>query len=417
MPREPLKIDELMARPSYQFFSAVEQLLNDCNALTVKKTFFSDGLEPIRADLDSLTKACRLLKPLLLPHEENRKPCESSQRTLDKLKKAETNLDAARETLSKLKLSFEENKSKFRLKETQLNEAIDRQNSTDLVEEAKQIAEINILYNQLHTEKTNLTAKLRGIEKKIAAACCSCFPKCIEQETKEQKEVEGEIDIVNNKLSEINRKKISHDKSEIIKKLEDELVATQQKQKEFIDNYPKQLEEAKNNLVNAEATHRELTLELDANHDLYYAAISNAIMLASLRTYVRFVDLKKSVEKLYNATEESSEIAKKVDALHTTCLTSKTSIDNCFFFLWCPNSQDKNGQDIYTAYTGLSAALQQALLGSSPQDSDITQLLPNQAGAQLNSLIKHEINISARLFKPATKPHAVEQKNSTQLSL
>jgi DNA repair exonuclease SbcCD ATPase subunit len=386
-------------RPPFLFCRSIESVITTCKAMTLKKTWFSDGLNGIRQQLHLLEQAASKLKLQVEAEEEKRSPFQISYDMLSELEAAKASSDEANNKIKKLEVDFEKTRDALESKKNKLTEDIVLQQSTDTVQSAKAIEAYNEAYNKLHAEKESLEEQVRSLELAIDTSCCGCFPCGAKKEKTQLAGLKPKLEGVTDKMLALENPNDNKNDSAALSALKQTLEDLTKQLETHITTFPEKLEATQHEQEGWEENYFKLDNRVKRYRMLYISAINRETLLMALRVYHLFLDLKKMISdaRVSNPSQEWT-----ANMNHLRQQINIEQLKNAFEILWCPESNDIHGLALYEKFSALSEPDRVDLLSESPQPNIVLKLLPLSRGLLLDSLNKNDF-IQITLFSTTNK--------------
>ena len=396
----PLTPERLAKRPLKQFHLVVENFIAHAKQLE-SRHLFKDAID--RA-LELLETQKNALGPHIAPFEQKREPMKGGDK-VEALDKLETEIKTASQTVNQLPLELETKKTAFATKLQQLENDRSAALDKEALKAAGEMKDKSTEYLRLDSESKRLGAEITAVQTKIDEKWCgcfgSCFPSCNKAELDQKATLEAQLATAtasSAKLTEEIKAPAKPPTNETITGLEALLLSTRKEAEALPAAVEEQLKIAKQALEQLELQRTELNDKLKNEGRFYSAWITNEIMLECLRVYVRFMQFSNTIHESIGNNPADTHLQK----LQSLCLEYQNSVDGLLGDgrLWCPNSEDNDGLQIYEMFNKLDPGSQKKLFEKPVPKEILDQFLPEVAGYKLINLQKHLLRVRMNFFKP-----------------
>ncbi len=356
----------MQERAGYRFYQILRILSTQINPIILDKNFIpprsqffarnllADQLHNemswIKFGFGQLVNAVSTLNMKMEAEESARKHFRVDKSLDDKIQEGERIVIQLKKEVNQLDLEFEEKKREIISQQQILSEQIEMKNDQASLKIMEDIAADGTYTSDI----VRLQADRRDAQFKLDAACCGCFPCSSTKEKKALKDIDEQIDALQEK--EIQRKKKADERrpSDTVRVLQAEENQLKLQLQQLIQDYPAKILELKSLFDHEEEALQAAKIKMHNSRDKYFSQISTDNVVNYVRAYASLIELIRLITQAYSTKYKLMQA--KIDAtdplnlLNNTLAGAKQQAESEINQLWYNTAQSKSLTEAYNCF-------------------------------------------------------------------
>jgi|GEM_PF-4924131 len=252
--------------------------------------------------------------------------------------------------------------------------------------------------------------ELGGKEESIVrnAGCCGLSKK----KKKELADVQEALRKVDASINEIRNKEDSgfniYDQE--FENIEIQYKQAKKKLRNHVRRFPKKIQAEKDKLDKLEVLFNQKENNIQVIRNRFSSHVSNRLMYSLLRLYLCFLDFSETVRQIESSSDELNEFKNNL-------ISVKAEADRVLETLWCPESKDRNGEQLLSYILEQPEHKKTLLETVEPDDATLNILIPRQHGNILPRIKEGDTTgVNIRPTDVLAFPVAGEVRSSIRMS-